>query len=718
MKLTLFTGNTLETTTDAEMETSRSKAKAGNTDLDQDVNVDPSDKDNANENNEDHQACEADSKINNNPDGQTIISDLQNEQNSNKNQKSSDDTEIEMKKIDEEGDILKNWKSAELLSENRRKNIWLLELELAEKKKEILERISFQIKLNNLDEDHHKDKEFVMEVLFASTEDLENCFTLGKTAPQTMNAHNSIIFSEEFEFNFFFERTQYLRILISSNDKKASEVRINLAKVLTSKLTDLTCPVDLLKQEIVNYNGNKLKSSIQNIVLDFKRISHYLDKKIPSFYVDFNFIYDASQVANNLHYEIISVKNSGEIKILHKSNDVIGKNPLYFAAATFEKKDIFEDKEVEKYVFEFYENDTYFGQVIFNSGDMDKLLSSKDPITYTVSNEGKQIHITEKENKTLPLTSSKIKPPGSPRGLKAETNKNIKPVSLKPPGSPRGLKAETNKNIKPLNLSNLKHNNNSNNSNKNSTRNSGGKNSPRDSDRKPSVSPRGSVNNNTLNTSTPVVNPLEYLTGKVKILFKENKRKKFYDLICEGLNTAFDIAIDYTSSNLDPTNEQSLHTLKLENNKYAKAIKSCGNILKEYDDDQLFPVYGFGGVPSKGKEVSHCFNVNGKKNASINGMDEVINSYLNSLKTVQLVGPTYFQHVLKTVTDTIKKEMKAQKKGDPLTYHVCLMLTDGKIEDMNETIEALIEAAKLPISVIIVGIGNDDFGKMETLGKY
>jgi len=99
-------------------------------------------------------------------------------------------------------------------------------------------------------------------------------------------------------------------------------------------------------------------------------------------------------------------------------------------------------------------------------------------------------------------------------------------------------------------------------------------------------------------------------------------------------------------------------------------------------------------------------------------MDEVINSYLNSLKTVQLVGPTYFQHVLKTVTDTIKKEMKAQKKGDPLTYHVCLMLTDGKIEDMNETIEALIEAAKLPISVIIVGIGNDDFGKMETLGKY
>jgi len=36
---------------------------------------------------------------------------------------------------------------------------------------------------------------------------------------------------------------------------------------------------------------------------------------------------------------------------------------------------------------------------------------------------------------------------------------------------------------------------------------------------------------------------------------------------------------------------------------------------------------------------------------------------------------------------------------------------------MNETMEILIEAAKLPMSLIIVGIGNGDYGKMNSLRK-
>ena len=47
-----------------------------------------------------------------------------------------------------------------------------------------------------------------------------------------------------------------------------------------------------------------------------------------------------------------------------------------------------------------------------------------------------------------------------------------------------------------------------------------------------------------------------------------------------------------------------------EPNDYEKAIKSCGEIIAYYDSDQLFPVYGFGGIPKGKKEVSHCFNIN------------------------------------------------------------------------------------------------------------
>ncbi|CAM9947346.1 unnamed protein product [Choristocarpus tenellus] len=48
-------------------------------------------------------------------------------------------------------------------------------------------------------------------------------------------------------------------------------------------------------------------------------------------------------------------------------------------------------------------------------------------------------------------------------------------------------------------------------------------------------------------------------------------------------------------------------------------------------------------------------------------------------------------------------------------YQVLLILTDGIINDMQETINCLVEASRLPLSVIIVGIGNADFTNMDAL---
>ena len=46
---------------------------------------------------------------------------------------------------------------------------------------------------------------------------------------------------------------------------------------------------------------------------------------------------------------------------------------------------------------------------------------------------------------------------------------------------------------------------------------------------------------------------------------------------------------------------------------------------------------------------------------------------------------------------------------------ILLILTDGIIHDMETTINAIIESAHLPLSIIIIGIGNEDFSKMVTL---
>ena len=44
-----------------------------------------------------------------------------------------------------------------------------------------------------------------------------------------------------------------------------------------------------------------------------------------------------------------------------------------------------------------------------------------------------------------------------------------------------------------------------------------------------------------------------------------------------------------------------------------------------------------------------------------------------------------------------------------------MILTDGIINDMDATVDALVEGSFLPLSVIIIGIGNANFGSMERL---
>lgn len=46
---------------------------------------------------------------------------------------------------------------------------------------------------------------------------------------------------------------------------------------------------------------------------------------------------------------------------------------------------------------------------------------------------------------------------------------------------------------------------------------------------------------------------------------------------------------------------------------------------------------------------------------------------------------------------------------------ILFILTDGEIHDKQQVIDRIIECCSLPISLIIVGIGNGDFGIMHQL---
>ena len=50
-----------------------------------------------------------------------------------------------------------------------------------------------------------------------------------------------------------------------------------------------------------------------------------------------------------------------------------------------------------------------------------------------------------------------------------------------------------------------------------------------------------------------------------------------------------------------------------------------------------------------------------------------------------------------------------------MMYHIFLILTDGEIHDMQQTVNLVIEASGLPLSIIIVGVGNESFELMVEL---
>ncbi|XP_061540551.1 copine-9-like isoform X2 [Phycodurus eques] len=201
-------------------------------------------------------------------------------------------------------------------------------------------------------------------------------------------------------------------------------------------------------------------------------------------------------------------------------------------------------------------------------------------------------------------------------------------------------------------------------------------------------------------------------SGTVTLLsFKVESEYTFVDFIRGGTQLNFTVAIDFTASNGNPSQPTSLHYMSpYQMNAYAMALKAVGEIIQDYDSDKLFPAYGFGAkLPPDGK-ISHAFPLGGdSENPNCVGIDGVMEAYFQSLRTVQLYGPTNFAPVINKVANC------ASEITDGSQYFVLLMITDGVISDMVQTKEAVVNAASLPLSIIIVGVGPAEFDAMEEL---
>ena len=176
----------------------------------------------------------------------------------------------------------------------------------------------------------------------------------------------------------------------------------------------------------------------------------------------------------------------------------------------------------------------------------------------------------------------------------------------------------------------------------------------------------------------------------------------------DGLNIDLSIAIDFTGSNGSPDYSSSLHYIKNGFiNNYEKSIRACCDILSVYNKKDEYEVFGFGA--NVNGEFSNCFNINFNENSKIKGVENIIKEYKNAVNKVDFSGGTYFAPVI----NSINSKIKSSKQN--LNYNILMIISDGYVHDIEDIIDRIVESSKLPLSVIIIGVGADVTSDMKKL---
>lgn len=165
------------------------------------------------------------------------------------------------------------------------------------------------------------------------------------------------------------------------------------------------------------------------------------------------------------------------------------------------------------------------------------------------------------------------------------------------------------------------------------------------------------------------------------------------------------IGIDYTKSNEWSGSKTWSPTLSLHHidenrmNPYQQVISIIGKTLSYLDEDQLIPVYGFGDISTKG---TGCFPFYNDKYCW--QLEEVLKRYVEITPQVSLSGPTNFSPLIRESIKIVKSTKD---------FHILIIITDGDVNSVQETSEAIVEASNYPISIICIGVGDGPFDLME-----
>ncbi|KAJ4829763.1 E3 ubiquitin-protein ligase rglg2 [Turnera subulata] len=177
------------------------------------------------------------------------------------------------------------------------------------------------------------------------------------------------------------------------------------------------------------------------------------------------------------------------------------------------------------------------------------------------------------------------------------------------------------------------------------------------------------------------------------------------------------VGIDFTKSNewtgAKSFNRRSLHHIGDGLNPYQQAISIIGKTLAAFDEDNLIPCFGFGDASTHDQDVFEFY----PNERFCNGFEEVLSRYREIVPNLRLAGPTSFAPVIEMAATIVE-----QSGGQ---YHVLVIIADGQVtrsvdtergqlsSQEQKTVEAIVKASKLPLSIVLVGVGDGPWDMMK-----
>ena len=178
---------------------------------------------------------------------------------------------------------------------------------------------------------------------------------------------------------------------------------------------------------------------------------------------------------------------------------------------------------------------------------------------------------------------------------------------------------------------------------------------------------------------------------------KENIEKKYlFDYLKSGIKLSCFISFDFSQKNISKIKDDNLSILK-----------NIFQSIEDYTDDRRYYSSGFGAKTKESKNPA--FDIAQSKLDS----DKLIEKYKDNLESQNIIPEKKIElsFLIKKITSDIFQIY------EPTKYNVLFLLMSKDIDkkDKKNFINQIIASSYLPLSIFIIGIGNNNFTELKTI---